>query len=193
MFSGPRPCILYLFPCILSLCSCLLSLISYLPTLFSCFLSLFSSICIQYHSVSPLVGTWTPPPPHLFAGEGVGVSQFRRLEKKLSTLPTLCSWPVSSSLPLISCFLPPPFRFYIFFMLNLKYRSSNLGYPPIFFTYRKHRFIELAIRQIPKNLDLSKSNNRKKVVEPSTSNHEKNIGRPPLFFYILELSHECTE
>jgi hypothetical protein len=32
-----------------------------------------------------------PPPPgsHSLAGEGVGKSQFRRLEKKLSTLPTL--------------------------------------------------------------------------------------------------------
>ena len=139
-------------------------------------------IYIQYHSVCPLVGIWTPPPPHLFAGEGVGVSHFRWLEKKLSTLPTLCSWPVSSSLPLTSCFLPPPplSFFFIFFMLNLKYRSSNLGYPPIFFTYRKHRFIELANLQIPKNLDLSKSNNMKKVIEPSIANHEKNIGCPPL-------------
>jgi hypothetical protein len=160
-------------------------------------------IYTEYHIVCSLVGFGTLPPllspasvplpsepkggAHSPAGEGVGESQFRRLEKKLSTLPTLCSWPVSSSLPLISCFLPPPFRFYIFFMLNLKYRSSNLGYPPIFFTYRKHRFIELAIRQIPKNLNLSKSNNRKKFVEPSTSNHEKNIGCPPLHDEYLSL------
>ncbi len=50
----------------------------------------------------------------------------------------------------------------------------------IFFTYRKHRFIELVILQIPKNLDFSKWNSRKKFSEPSTSNNEKNIGRPPL-------------
>jgi hypothetical protein len=54
----------------------------------------------EYHSVSPLVGIGThpiplsslPPEPgraHSSAGEGLGESQFRRLEKKLSTLPTL--------------------------------------------------------------------------------------------------------
>ncbi len=62
---------------------------------------------IEYHSVCPLVGIGTLPPPlspatvplprtkggggaHSPANEGVGESQFRRLEKKLSTLPTLC-------------------------------------------------------------------------------------------------------
>ncbi len=63
----------------------------------------------EYHSVCPLVGAGTlpvplpslasecaPPPQtkgggtHSPAGEGVGESQFRRLEKKHSTLPTLC-------------------------------------------------------------------------------------------------------
>jgi hypothetical protein len=32
---------------------------------------------------------------HSPAGEGLGESQFRRLEKKLSTLPTLCPHPVT--------------------------------------------------------------------------------------------------
>ncbi len=53
-------------------------------------------------------------------------------------------------------------------------------YRQIFFTYRKHQFIKLVILQIPKNLDLSMSNNRKQFVGPSTSKNEKNIGRPPL-------------
>ncbi len=60
----------------------------------------------EYHSVCPLVGIGTiptqlspasvplPPEPggghtHLRASEGLGESQFRRLEKRLSTLPTL--------------------------------------------------------------------------------------------------------
>jgi hypothetical protein len=62
----------------------------------------------EYHSVCPLVGIGTLPPPlspssvplppepkggggggaHSPAGEGLRESQFRRLEKKLSTLPT---------------------------------------------------------------------------------------------------------
>ncbi len=47
----------------------------------------------EYHSVCPLVGIGTPPTPlggggHSPAGEGLGESQFQRLEKKLSTLPT---------------------------------------------------------------------------------------------------------
>jgi hypothetical protein len=66
-------------------------------------------VCInkEYHSVCPLVKIKTLPTPlspasvlprtvgggaHLPAGEGLGESQFRRLEKKLSTLPTLW-WP----------------------------------------------------------------------------------------------------
>ncbi len=63
----------------------------------------------EYHSVCPLVGNgtlptslspaWGPPPPprtggggvaHTPAGEGLGESQFRQLENKLSALPTLC-------------------------------------------------------------------------------------------------------
>jgi hypothetical protein len=66
-------------------------------------------IFTEYHSVCPLVGTGTLPPPispasvplppepkrgggaHSPAGEGLGEFQFRRLEKKLRTLPTLCS------------------------------------------------------------------------------------------------------
>ncbi len=59
----------------------------------------------EYHSVCPLVGIGTLPTPlspasvplppepgggaHSPAGEGLGESQFRRLEKKVSTLPTL--------------------------------------------------------------------------------------------------------
>jgi hypothetical protein len=60
----------------------------------------------EYHSVCALVGNGTLPPPlspasvplppepngaweaHSSAGEGLGESQFQRLEKKLSTLPT---------------------------------------------------------------------------------------------------------
>ncbi len=53
-------------------------------------------------------------------------------------------------------------------------------YYRFFVTCRKHRFIELANLQIPKNVDLSKSMNRKKVIEPSIVNYEKNIGCPPL-------------
>ncbi len=63
-------------------------------------------IYTEYHSVCTLVGIGTLPPPSLASecappppskgggtlacGRGVGESQFRRLEKKLSTLPTLC-------------------------------------------------------------------------------------------------------
>ncbi len=63
-------------------------------------------IYTEHHSVCPLVGIGTPPTPlpqasvpsppepkgggaHSPAAKGVGESQFRRLEKKLSTLPTL--------------------------------------------------------------------------------------------------------
>jgi hypothetical protein len=62
-------------------------------------------IYTEYHSVCPLVGIGTLPPPlspasvplpryheggtYSPAGEGLGESQFRRLEKKLSSLPTL--------------------------------------------------------------------------------------------------------
>jgi hypothetical protein len=59
----------------------------------------------KYYTVCPLVGIGPPPTPHplsgvpLFpepkgggahssVGEGLGESQFQRLEKKLSTLPT---------------------------------------------------------------------------------------------------------
>ncbi len=64
----------------------------------------------EYHSVCPLVGIGTLPTPlspasvphpprtggtHSPAGEGLGESQFRRLEKKLSTLPTLCCIPMA--------------------------------------------------------------------------------------------------
>jgi hypothetical protein len=64
---------------------------------------------LDYHSVCPLVGIVTLPTPlstvsvplppewgvgaHSPAGEGLGESQFRRLEKKPSTLPT--QWLVS--------------------------------------------------------------------------------------------------
>jgi hypothetical protein len=69
---------------------------------------------MDHHSVWPLVRIGTPPNPspaesvppplgpkrrgaHSPAAEGVGGSQFRRLEKELSTLPTLwlsCTIPV---------------------------------------------------------------------------------------------------
>ncbi len=56
---------------------------------------------LEYDSVFPLVQIGTPTPSaasdvspggtHSPAGEGVGESQFGRLEKKASTLSTLCS------------------------------------------------------------------------------------------------------
>jgi hypothetical protein len=36
--------------------------------------------------------------------------------------------------------------------------------------------------KMPKNVDLSKSINREKVIEPSIANNEKNIECPPLVF-----------
>ncbi len=56
------------------------------------------------------------------------------------------------------------------------------------------------ILQIPKNLDLSKSNNRKKFIKPSISKNEKNIGRPPLlssfslvrFYTFLVIRGTCS-
>ncbi len=59
----------------------------------------------EYHSVRPLVGIglYQPlsrqrvcPSPRTAGGEGLGESQFRRLEKKLSTLPTLWGGPLNS-------------------------------------------------------------------------------------------------
>jgi hypothetical protein len=63
---------------------------------------------LEYHSVCPLVGIGTPPPSpasecahppgtqggggaHSATDEGVGESLFRRLEKKIITLSTLCA------------------------------------------------------------------------------------------------------
>ena len=37
---------------------------------------------------------------------------------------------------------------------------------------------------MPKNVDLSKSINREKVIEPSIANNEKNIGCPPLLMQL---------
>jgi hypothetical protein len=42
---------------------------------------------------------------HSPAGEGLGESQFRRLENKLSTLPTLCGWVYVRSTGLLRDFL----------------------------------------------------------------------------------------
>ncbi len=64
--------------------------------------------------------------------------------------------------------------------VKIYYRFANLDSDRLFVTCRKHRFIELANLQIPKNVDLSKSMNTKKVIEPSIANYEKNIGCPPL-------------
>jgi hypothetical protein len=66
-------------------------------------------IFIEYHCVCPLVGIGTLPTSlsqasvplpaepggggKLARGEGLGESQFRRIEKKLRTLPTLCNSP----------------------------------------------------------------------------------------------------
>ncbi len=38
--------------------------------------------------------------------------------------------------------------------------------------------------KMPKNVDLSKSINREKVIEPSIANNEKNIECPPLVFIL---------
>ncbi len=65
----------------------------------------------EYHCVCPLVETGTrqrvdPSPPYQRGGayspggEGLGESQFRRLEKKLSTLPTLCLSPALCDIPI---------------------------------------------------------------------------------------------
>ncbi len=68
--------------------------------------------------------------------------------------------------------------------VKIYYQFANLDSNRFFVTCRKHRFIELANLQIPKNVDLSKSMNRKKVIEPSIANYEKNIGCPPLLIYL---------
>ena len=39
--------------------------------------------------------------------------------------------------------------------------------------------------KMPKNVDLSKSINREKVIEPSIANNEKNIECPPLPFGLI--------
>jgi hypothetical protein len=75
---------------------------------------------IEHHSVCPLVGIGTPPTPlpqarvppppadqrvggaHSPAAKEVGESQFRRLEKKLSTLPTLWHIPLSEKACIVS-------------------------------------------------------------------------------------------
>jgi hypothetical protein len=56
------------------------------------------SPCRNWDSPTPSFASECAPPPgtiggraHLPAGEGLGESQFRQLEKKLSTLPTLCA------------------------------------------------------------------------------------------------------
>ncbi len=53
---------------------------------------------IEYHSECPLVGIRTPPPP--LPQASVPPPELRRLEKKLSTLPTLCS--ISSGMHIFS-------------------------------------------------------------------------------------------
>ncbi len=62
--------------------------------------------------------------------------------------------------------------------VKIYYRFANLDSDRFFVTCRKQRFIELANLQIPKNLDLSKSNNRKKIIKPSIANHEKKYRVP---------------
>jgi hypothetical protein len=90
----------------------MLVIFTYLPEAFSEDVHLKVRIYKEYHSVCPLVGIGTLPPPlspasvplpqngggaHSPAGEGLGESQFRRLEKKLSTLPTL--WRILYHIP----------------------------------------------------------------------------------------------
>ena len=42
--------------------------------------------------------------------------------------------------------------------------------------------------KMPKNIDLSKSINREKVIEPSIANNEKNIECPPLWNMYINVS-----
>ena len=58
--------------------------------------------------------------------------------------------------------------------------SDSIDSDRFFVTCRKHRLIELANMKMSKNVDLSKSINREKVIEPSIANNEKNIECPPL-------------
>ncbi len=62
--------------------------------------------------------------------------------------------------------------------VKIYYWFANLDSDRFFVTCRKHRFIELANLQIPKNIDLSKSMKRKKVIEPSIANYEKKYRVP---------------
>ena len=64
--------------------------------------------------------------------------------------------------------------------VKIYYRFANLDSDRFFVTCGKHRLIELANMKMPKNVDLSKSINREKVIEPTIANNEKNIGCPPL-------------
>jgi hypothetical protein len=81
----------------------------------------------EYHSACPLVGIGILPAPlsppsvplppepgeegaHSPGGEGLGKSQFQRLEKKLSTLPILCGLSPSVSPP---SYLPPRIRTHV--------------------------------------------------------------------------------
>jgi hypothetical protein len=96
-------------------------------------------IFLENYSVCPLVGIGTPPPPlspasvpppepkvggtDSPAGEGVGESQFRRLEKKPSTLSTLCSPPTETG----NCVLSVYSVIYIFKITFLLDTSADLS------------------------------------------------------------------
>jgi hypothetical protein len=67
----------------------------------------------NWDSPNPSLASECAPPPepkgggaHSPAGEGLGEPQFRRLEKKLSTLPTLC---ILFSHPFAPLYLPTAF------------------------------------------------------------------------------------
>ncbi len=70
----------------------------------------------EYHSGCLLVEIGTLPTPISPTGEGLGESQFRRLEKKLSTLPTL--WGGDENILWI---FSSPFRYQLYWTIPLNF------------------------------------------------------------------------
>ncbi len=67
----------------------------------------------NWDNTKPSIASECAPPPgtggaHSPEGEGLGESQFRRLEKKLSALPTLCCNPLSVPISFIHSCTPTP-------------------------------------------------------------------------------------
>ncbi len=99
----------------------------------------------EYHSVCPLVGIGTLPTPLSSASvprlrvRGLAESQFRRQEKKLSTLPTLC-FQLSHSYPLLWC------TYVEFYLIDM---NTGQGHPPTDFNAGR--------KDSPEDLVISKS------------------------------------